>query len=471
VTSENGHAPGPRGKPILGSLPDFRRDIMQAFIDGWRAFGDVVHFRGPLSVYLVAHPDDINDILYEHAGKYRHPKYEIDKLKPTFGEGLVLSQGEVWRRQRELTQPALHRDRIARFSTMITDSTEEMLDRWKGEHAGGRAIDARSEFQRLTVRVLAKALFSADVLAEAETIGELVTVSNEHTNRRLLAPVNLPEWIPLPSQRRFVEARDKMDEIIYRIIRERRRADAQKRDDLLSMLLEARDESGQGMTDLQLHDEIVTLFIAGHETVSLCLTWASFLLSRNPDVRQRLRDELAEVLDGRTPTLEDIPRLELTTRILFESLRLYPPIWVIPREPLEDVTIGGYDVPAGSMIFIVGYITHRHRDFWPNPEGFEPDRFLRERSADRPRTAFIPFGGGPRQCIGFPFAMMEMQLILAMVNQAFELNLSPGHPIALEPMITLRPRHGMLMTVDAPGGGRREPQVGNRGHDAARAGG
>lgn len=467
----NQRPPGPRGKPVLGSLPDFRRDIMQAFVDGWREFGDVVYFRGPLSVYLVAHPDDINDILYERADKYRHPDYEIDKLKPTFGEGLVLSQGPLWRRQRDLTQPALHRDRIARFGTMITDTTGEMLERWKDQHSDGRAIDVRSEFQRLTVRILAKALFSADVLEDAETIGELVTVSNEHTNRRLLAPVNLPERIPLPSQRRFLEARDKMDAIIYRIIAERRQSGTQDRDDLLSMLLEARDEDGEGMSDRQLHDEIVTLFIAGHETVSLCLTWASYLLSRNPEIRRLLRDELEEVLGGRTPTLDDIPQLELTTRVLLESLRLYPPIWVIPRTPLEDVEIGGYRIPAGGLIFIVGYITHRHPKFWPNPEGFEPDRFMHERSADRPRTAFIAFGGGPRQCIGFPFAIMEMQLILAMVNQQFELNLASGHPIALEPMITLRPKHGMLMTLDAPSDHREGPTAPDRERESARSGG
>jgi cytochrome P450 len=278
---------------------------------------------------------------------------------------------------------------------------------------------------------------------------EAVTIANEHTNRRLLAPVNPPEWLPLPSTRRFLSTREAVDALVYRLIAERRRS-GEDRGDLLSQLLGARDEeTGESMSDEQLHDELISMIFAGHETVSLGLTWTWYLLATAPPAVRRLQREVAEVLEGRTPTVEDVPDLRYTTMVIEEALRLYPPIWLVPRAPIADDEVGGYRIQAGTMIFLCPYVTHRHPDFWDEPEGFDPERFTEERSAGRPRYAWFPFGGGPRQCIGAPFALLEMQLVVAMIAQRYRLTLVPGHPIALEPMVTLRPRHGMLMTLSA----------------------
>jgi cytochrome P450 len=252
----------------------------------------------------------------------------------------------------------------------------------------------------------------------------------------------------LPSTRRFLQTRAAVDELVYRMIRERRHS-TEDRGDLLQMLMDARDEeTGESMSDLQLHDELISMIFAGHETVSTCLTWTWYLLSRNSCIAERLYSELDEVLGGRTPTVDDIPRLSYTTMLIQEALRLYPPIWLVPRTNLQDDEIGGFHIPAKSMLFLVPYVTHRHPDFWENPEGVDPERFTPERSAGRPRYAWFPFGGGPRQCIGNSFALLEMQLIVATVAQHFRLNLVEGHKVELRPMVTLRPKYGMRMIIE-----------------------
>jgi len=452
VTTTRGRpVPGPRGRPILGSLPDFQRDIIGTFMQARREFGDVVHFRGPLEVYLLAHPDHVDHVLHADHRNYRHPDFEIKKLRPTFRNGLVTSQGEFWLRQRRLAQPGFHRQKITKFGTIMTDITADMLAGWRTYAERREVVDIRPIMQRLTLTILAKAMFSVDWSHDAVAVMDAVTVANEYTNARLLAPpwADLPEWVPVPSTRRFLQKRQAVDDLVYRMIGERRRS-GEDMGDLLSMLMEARDEeTGEGMSDLQLHDELISMIFAGHETVSTCLTWTWYLLSKNACIAARLRSELAEVLGGRTPTLDDVPRLTYTTMLLQESLRLYPPIWLVPRTNLNDDEIGGYHIPAGSMVFLVPYVTHRHPDFWENPEGVDPERFTPERSAGRPRYAWFPFGGGPRQCIGNSFALLEMQLIIALVAQQFRLNLVEGHKVELQPMVTLRPRYGMRMTVEA----------------------
>jgi cytochrome P450 len=425
--------------------------MLGTFLAAQRNYGDVVRFRGPLAVSLLSHPDHVDHVLHQNHRNYRHPDFEIQKLKPTFRNGLVTSQGDFWRRQRRLAQPAFHRRRIAAFASVMTDTTAELLERWEPQAREGGVLDIRPVMQRLTLEILMRAMFSADWGAEAETVMEAVTIANEHTNRRLLAPVNPPDWIPLPSTRRFLATREAVDALVYRLIAERRRSGEDKAD-LLSQLLGARDEdTGESMSDEQLHDELISMIFAGHETVSLGLTWTWYLLATAPPVLRRLQQEVAEVLEGRTPTADDVPNLAYTTMVIEEALRLYPPIWLVPRAPIEDDEVGGYRLRAGTMVFLCPYVTHRHRDFWEEPEGFDPERFTPERSAGRPRYAWFPFGGGPRQCIGAPFALLEMQLVVAMMAQRYRLTLLPGHPIALEPMVTLRPRHGMLMTVSKVG--------------------
>lgn len=448
ATAAAGRAvPGPRGHPVLGSLPSFRRDVVQTLLDGWREYGDVVRFRGPLSVYSIVHPDHVEHILRDNAANYHHPEFEINKLRPTFRDGLVTSQGDVWRRQRALIQPAFHQDRIARFADLMAETTEQMLATWPSGGAGPATLDIRPAMQRLTLNILTKAVFSVDWATEAEAIMEAVTVANEYTNRRLLAPFDPPEWAPLPSVRRFVQTRKAVDDMVYALIAARRRS-GDDRGDLLSMLIDARHEdTGEAMTDLQLHDELISMIFAGHETVSVCLTWTWYLLSKDAAAARRLREELDQVLGGRTPSLDDVDRLRYTWQVVQESLRLYPPIWLIPRTPEADDDVGGYRLPAGQMLFLSPYVTHRHTDFWDDPEAFDPDRFAPGSTRDWHRFQYFPFGGGPRKCIGHEFAMLEMLIIVATVAQKFRLELVPGHRVELQPMVTLRPRHGMLMTL------------------------
>jgi len=440
--------PGPRGKPILGSLLDFRRSVIQTLMEGWRQYGDVVEYRGPLSLIAITHPDHAQYILRDNAANFRHPDFEINKLKPTFRNGLVTSQGDFWSRQRKMMQPVFHTDLVQSFTNMMAETTQAALDRWDVTRERNPRVDMRVEMQRLTLNILTKASFTVDWATEAEQIIEAVTIANEYTNKRLLAPFDPPEWAPLPSVRRFVETRKAVDETVYALIAERRR-DGQERGDLLSLLMRARDDAGEGMTDLELHDELISMIFAGHETVSVCLAWTWYLLSQDAQATKRLRDEVDEVLQGRPPTLGDVRRMQYTWQVLQEALRLYPPIWVLPRTPLEDDEIDGYRLRAGTrtMLFVCPYVTHRHTDFYEDPERFDPDRIAPERTANWHRYQYIPFGGGPRKCLGHEFAMLEMTVIVAMVMQRFHLEFVTGHSVEPVPMVTLRPRYGMPMIV------------------------
>ena len=447
--SSGRQVPGPRGHAVFGSIPAFRRNVIQALLDGWHEYGDVVRFRlgGRLASYLLVHPDDVKRVLQDNHFAYHKDPFSFGKLKETIGEGLLTSEGDFWLRQRRLIQPAFHRQRIAALGGIMTDSALAMLDRWEVHARAGDEVDVAAEMMRLTLDVVAKSMFGADVVEDAAAVGRALSIILEHTNRRIQAYVDMPGTLPFPGNFRFRSAVKVLDRIVYRLIDERRRS-GQESNDLLSMLLHARDaDSGESMNDHQLRDEVMTIFLAGHETTAVALTWTWYLLSRHPEIARRVRIELAEVLGGRTPTVEDLPNLSYTRTVIDESMRLYPPAWIIARAPIADDEIRGYRIPAGSSIFISSYLTHRHPDFWENPEGFDPERFTPERSAGRPRYAYFPFGGGPRQCIGNGFALQEAQLILATVAQRYRLDLVPGHRVAMLPLITLRPRYGMRMTI------------------------
>jgi cytochrome P450 len=436
--------PGPRGKPVIGSLPDFRRSMVQALMDGWREYGDVVRFRGPISLISIAHPDHVQYILRDNAANYHHADFEIKKLQPTFRNGLVTSQGEFWARQRKMMQPTFHRERVDSFATMMADTTAATLDRWRG-FQDGRPVDMRVEMQRLTLQILTNAVFSSDWADEAEKIITAVTIANEYTNKRLLSPVDPPEWAPLPSVKEFAQVRQLVDDLVYGLIADRRKSEP--KDDILSLLLDARDDEGKGMSDLELHDELISLIFAGHETVSVCLTWTWYHLSKDPGVAQKVRDEVDETIGDRPPTLEDVRQMQYIWQVLQEALRMYPPIWVIPRTPLTTDEVDGYRLEPGDMLFISPYVVHRHTGFYDNPESFDPDRIARENTTNWHRYQYIPFGGGPRKCIGHEFAMLEMTIIVAMVTQLYRLDLVPGHPVVPKPMVTLRPAYGMPMII------------------------
>jgi cytochrome P450 len=443
--------PGPHGKPVLGSILDFRSDILRALLDGWREYGDLVEFNVAGASYLVAHPDYIEHILRDNESNYPHAPFLDARWAKIVGNGLVTSKGDFWARQRRLADPSFHADRIAGFGRIMTETTEEMLEAWQPRIDRGEPIDVREEMMRLTITILSKAMFSADIWDKTDTISRTVSTLLTHASNRLFSPVDVPDRVPLPSNRRYVAARDEFDELIYAIIAERRR---EPREDLLSMFLAATDEeTGEHMSDEQVRDEVRTMFIAGHETTATSLAWTWYLLSMYPDVAQRLRAELNEVLAGRSPGSADLPSLTYTWRVIQESLRLYPPIWMYLRTAIEDDVIDGYQIRAGKNIYLSPYITQRHLDFWPNPEGFDPDRFAPEKTQGWHRFKYWPFGGGPRKCIGNNFAVVEMQLVVATVAQRYELVLVPGHQIVMQPGLSLRQRDGVVVNVRPAGSG------------------
>jgi cytochrome P450 len=440
--------PGPRGVPVLGNARELRGDIIQTLLDGWRAHGDVVRFKIPgVAIYLLGHPDHVKHVLQDNHQNYPKIPMVDNKFKRVSGEGLLTSGGSFWLRQRRLMQPVFHRQRIAAYAKMMTDATARVLDGWQEAAKRGQTLDMRVEMMRLSLDVMARALFTADMTRQADVIGRAVTVEFEYLHTRLNALLDVPLPIPIASNRRFLQARASLDAIVYPLIAERRRS-GEDNGDFLSMLLQVRDEdTGEGMTDLQIRDEVMTFIFAGHETVSTGLTWVWYLLSKHPSAWRRLRAEVEEVLQGRVPTVDDLARLRYTSMVIDESMRVYPPLWLIARTPLKDDEIAGYHVPKGTFVFCPPYVIHRHPDFWPNPEGFEPERFAPERSTGRHKYAYFPFGNGPRKCIGDYFGLVEMQLVVAMITQRYRLDLVPGHPVVAEPAISLRARDGLLMTL------------------------
>ncbi|WP_197287705.1 cytochrome P450 [Streptomyces apocyni] len=445
-------APATRGHPIFGTALDLRQDIIGTLVSQWRQHGDVVRFRSPFSGvpdYLITHPDDVKFVLQEAHQTFRHPPLQRATFSAVVGQGLVASQGTYWRRQRRLAQPAFHKRRIADFADLTVSTTDELVERWRPNSMSGEPLDLRVEMMRVTLDVLARALFSADWSRDVEKLGVHVTYLLERTFTGMLSPFALPEWAPTPVNRRFRSSRDAVDEVVYRLIAAHRASGADD-SSLVGMLLSAQDaDTGEMMTDQQVRDEVMAMLIAGHETVSTALTWTWYLLSRHPEAEARVAAEVAAVCGDRAPTFEDLPSLEYTSRVIQESMRLYPPLWVMGRMPTEDTEIRGYRVPRDSVVLLSQYVTHRHPEFWDNPEGFDPDRFLPAAVKERHRYAYFPFGGGPRKCIGDAFAMMEMPLLIARVIQHYRLQLVPGHPVEPAPGISLRVAHGLPMTIHA----------------------
>jgi cytochrome P450 len=396
---------------------------------------------GPIAYYQITVPELIHQILVTDAAKYHKPKRMRDALKSFAGNGLLLSEGDFWKRQRKLAQPAFHSKRIESYATTMVDYTYRMLEGWRA----GAEILLDREMMKLTLSIVSKTLFDADVASDAARVGVLLTDVLEASNNRLMAVFTLPEWIKTPGRRRTERAVRELDAIIQRFIDERRRS-GQDKGDLLSMLLLAVDETGS-MDDKQLRDEAMTLFIAGHETTAMALTWAWYLLSQHPDKLAKLQTELDTALAGRAPTLADLPNLPYTEMVIKEAMRLYPPAPGVSREPIEPVSIAGFDVPAGSLINIQFFAMHRDPGYFPEPERFLPERFDKANTASIPDYAYLPFGGGPRVCIGNMFAMMEARLALAAIAQRFELALVPGQTVKPRQTLTIRPATSIRMTL------------------------
>ena len=433
---------------LLGSLTQYRRDPLDLLMSGFRELGDVVHFRMfTRDLVLVAHPNDARWVLQEHAGNYNKRTRGFEVLRGFLREGLLTSEGDHWLRQRRIAQPAFHHTRIAGFGDTMTQATGELVDRWLCASAPD-VVDVTAEMMRLTLRIVGEALLSTDVSHEADRVGQALNITLRRANDAIGRIVPLPGWWPTPASRRLRAAMRTLDDLILEIIAGRRTGDSDP-DDLLSMLMQARDEeTGEGMSDAQLRDEVMTIFLAGQETTAIALGWTWYLLSQHETVRQRLHTEIDTVLNGRTPAVTDLPRLRYVERVVKESMRLYPPAWVISRCAIEDDVIGGCRIPAGAIVLVSPYVTHRHPRFWANPEDFDPDRFEASRHAERPLFAYFPFGGGPRQCIGNSFAMMELVLVVTTIAQQCQLNLSLGEGVGTSPSITLRAATPIRMRVD-----------------------
>lgn len=448
------YPPTPKGKPVVGNLLDFRRDPLNFLLTVAREHGDVIHLRfGPQSVFLVNNPDHIRDVLVTNNRNFIKSR-GLQMAKRFLGEGLLTSEGEFHRRQRRLSQPAFHRQRMNAYAEVMARSGAVTRDRWRT----GETVDIAQEMMRVTLAIVGKTLFDADVESEAAEIRSALTDIMLLFDRITSPFPNLLMKLPLPSNFRFLKARKRLDATIYRIINEHRATGAD-RGDLLSMLLMAQDEEGDGggMTDVQLRDEAMTIFLAGHETTANALAWTWYLLAQHPDVEARLHEEIDAQLEGRLPAADDFARLKYTEKVFAEAMRLYPPAWAMGRQALSDYPIDNYIVPAGSIILMSPWVMHHDPRYYPDPFKFDPERWTPPAREARPKFSYFPFGGGPRVCIGEGFAWMEGVLLIATIAQHWSMRLAAGEKVEPKPMITLRPRGGMRMTLERRAAAGTEP--------------
>lgn len=409
-----------------------------------RQYGDILHYKfGPLHIYQLADPDLTRQILVEQPEKFQKPRLLKYAFGPFGGQGLVTSDGALWKRQRKLIQPAFHHGRLGAYGEVFTAHAIRMCETF----SDGEVRDIAAEMTQITVAIVVKTLFGSDLPGDAAEIRQCMLALLEAASERVNSPLRLPGWVPTRRNIRERRALAKLDAMLHALIESRRRS-AQSREDLLSALLAAVDQdSGGGMSDQQLRDEMMTLFLAGHETTANALTWTWYLLARHPEVEAKLSEELRAVLDGRVPTAADLPKLPYCEMVVRESMRLYPPAPGAAREPIEDVAIGGFDVPKGSLISINTYVMHRDRRFFPEPDRFHPERFAQGWEERIPRYAYLPFGAGPRVCIGNAFAMMEARLILATVAQRSKFSLEADAEVRPVQRITLRPGGPVRMKI------------------------
>ena len=439
------YPPGPRSLVPGSALISFRLHPIKFLTTLASDYGDIAYVgAGSQHYFFINNPDYIKAILVTNQASFKKGR-GLEQAKRMLGNGLLTSEGEVHHRQRRLAQPAFHRDRIARYAEIITAYADRLQrERWSDD----QTVDIANEMTRLTLAIVGKTLFDAETEDDAEQVRQAVSDCMRLFRRYLLPFSELLYRLPLPVNRRYREARQRLNAIIYGIIRERRK-DPADRGDLLSMLLMAQDEEGDGghMTDTQLRDEAITIFLAGHETTANALTWTWYLLSQHPEIYERLHAEVDRTLCGRIPTADDFPRLRLVEMALTEAMRLYPPVWVMGRRALHDCEVGGYTIPPGAMLLMSQYLMHHDARYFPDPLRFDPDRWTPEARASRPQFSYFPFGGGGRRCIGEGFALMEGVLILATIAQKWHLRLEPNQRIEMQPLITLRPKYPIRMKL------------------------
>jgi cytochrome P450 len=435
---------GPRAHFLVGNLPELSRDQLGFYRRIADEYGEFVPYRvGHRRAVLLSRPEWIEHVLIHGQDFIKGPLYGA--LRPLLGLGLLTSDGDFWRRQRRLAQPAFHRERIATYGDVMAGYATRMVEGWRD----GEVRDVHADMMQLTLQVVAKTLFDADVTAAAMDVGAALEVALE----QLQAEINgilalLPPAVPTPGRLRLRRSVRRLDALVFGLIAERRRT-GEDAGDLLSLLMHARDEDGGAMSDAQLRDEAMTLILAGHETTALALSWAWYLLGCHPEARAALEEELQRVLGGRAPGAHDLPALRYTEMVGMESMRLYPPISVIGRQAVRDCEVGGRPVAKGTLMVLSQWVMHRDRRYFDDPDAFRPERWADGLARRLPRYVYFPFSGGPRICIGHSFATMELTLLLATIAQRFRFALVPSHPVVPHPALTLRPKHGIKMTLQA----------------------
>ncbi|MDQ4081881.1 MAG: cytochrome P450 [Actinomycetota bacterium] len=438
------YPPGPRSSPYV-NLVRYARDPLAFLTALAREYGDIARFSLPSGDYVLLNdPDLTKDVLVTNHRCFVKGRF-YEELKRLLGEGLLTSEGDSHHTQRRLLQPLFRQECVTAYGGVMVDAAARTRDRWRD----GAELDVSEEMMRLTLAVVAMALLDADVESEAREVGEAVDAGMVAFDRFLL-PFSHVLWkLPLPATRRFLGARERLDALIYSLIADRRR-EAGERPDLLSHLVRVQTEGGEiGMSERQVRDEVMTILLAGHETTAQALTWTWYLLARHPEIEAALEDELDDVLAGEPPSVADLSRLSYTRMLLAESMRLFPPSWMVTRRALVDHELGGHVVPAGSIIFISQFVTHRDDRYFPNPLRFAPERWADAAEPERKKFVYFPFGAGPRLCIGERFAWMEAILLLATLAERWRLRLVPGQRVVPKPMVTLRPRYGLRMTATA----------------------
>lgn len=435
-----------RSLPVLGILPFAFRDPLNYLLEtASNANAALVQIDvGPRHFYLVSHPDQIKYILQDNSKNYVKG-YET--VRPLLGQGLVTSDGELWLRQRRLMQPLFNRPSLALIYPQMTGAATELIAAWHRRPNPDQPLDMAVETMLLTQTIILRTMFSTGLGKRSADAAEIFEVVLQGINRGLFMPFEFIRNLPTRSNRRFQRALKEADALIYQLIEERCQKGAPLRPDLLTTLMETRDENGQGMSTQQVRDEVMTIFLAGHETTATLLAWTFYLLGQHPQIEQQVRAELGQVLGGRIPELDDLNRLVFTRQVLDEALRLYPPAWMFARRSVKADEVGGYPIPPNSMIFLSPYVTHHLEQFWEEPFRFYPQRFAQDAAQDRPRFSYFPFGGGPRQCIGMGFTQMEAPALLAMLLQAFRFQPVAGSTVRPAPSATLRPKPGVPMKV------------------------
>jgi cytochrome P450 len=440
-------ANGPAGLPLVGSTLEVMADPVGFLLRMAHEYGSLARYRlGSMTMNQVNHPAGVQRVLLDN--KHNYDKGDNwEAMRQVAGNGLLTSEGSYWLSQRRLMQPAFHRQRIAGFAGIMLRRTQEMLARWQVAAGSGTPIDISQEFSALTMAIIMDTMFSSRIQAHTQQVSRAIAFLLEDINFRFIVPFYPKMNVPTLRNLRARRALGVLDRVIFQIIQERR-SSGEQLDDLLGMLMEAKDEeTGEAMTDRQLRDEVITIFVAGHETTAVLLAWLFHALAQHAAVQEQLYAEVDQVLNGRLPGLADLPTMPYLRMVIDETLRLYPPAWITNRECREEDELCGYRIPAGEVVSISPYVMHRLPEYWDTPERFDPQRFNPQQADERPRFTYLPFGAGPRQCIGNNFALLEAQLIIASLAQQVRLTPIPGKVVTLNPVVTLRAKNGIWMKV------------------------